>query len=139
MEIETVVSCISFVFESVLSIPHSPFAMPYPRGISLLRKSVRDFFRTKGFYGFFMDFPCKQKDFCQRRTRFFWSEMPLGHIIIPPFHHQAPQDKTQMGHVARTNTTRCHYQMMIVTSLRYCRCCQTSQTFLHWSFACFVL
>ena len=34
-------------------------------------KAYEIFSEQKDFYGFLMDFPCKQKDFCQRRTRFF--------------------------------------------------------------------
>ena len=53
------------------------------RDISLVRKSVRDFPRQKDFYGLWMDFSWKQKDFCQKCTKFFRSEMPLGQIGTP--------------------------------------------------------
>ena len=45
-------------------------------GISLLRKSVRDFFRTKGFLRIFDGFFLQTKGFCQRRTRFFGVKCP---------------------------------------------------------------
>ena len=47
------------------------------RGISLLQKKRTRFFSEQNdFYGFLMDFSSKQKDFCQRRTRFFGVKCP---------------------------------------------------------------
>ena len=48
------------------------------RGISLLRKSVRDFFRTKGFLRIFDGFFLETKGFLPKAYEIFWSEMPLG-------------------------------------------------------------
>ena len=47
-----------------------------PRGITLMQKGVRDFFRTKGFLRIFDGFFLKQRDFCQRCTRFLWVKCP---------------------------------------------------------------
>ena len=49
---------------------------PGARGISLIRKSVRDFSEQKDFDGFLMDFFLKQKDFRQRCTRFLGVNAP---------------------------------------------------------------
>ena len=48
-----------------------------PRGISLLRKCVRDFFRTKGFLRIFDGFSLQTKGFLPKAYEIFWSEMPL--------------------------------------------------------------
>ena len=50
--------------------------MNYPRGTSLIGKSVRDFSEKKDLYGFLMEFSRKQKDFCQRCTRFLGVKRP---------------------------------------------------------------
>ena len=47
------------------------------RGISLLQKSVRDFFRTKGFLRIFDGFFFQTKGFLPKAYEIFWSEMPL--------------------------------------------------------------
>ena len=47
-----------------------------PRDTSLIGKSVRDFFRTKGFIRIFDGFFLKKKDFCQRCTRFLGVKCP---------------------------------------------------------------
>ena len=39
-------------------------------------KAYEIFSEQKDFYGFLTDFTCKQKDFCQRRTRFFGVKCP---------------------------------------------------------------
>ena len=41
-------------------------------------KSVRDFFRTKGFMQIFDEFFLKTKGFLPEVYEIFWSEMPLG-------------------------------------------------------------
>ena len=48
------------------------------RGTSLIRKSVRDFFRTKGFIRIFDGFFLKTKGFLPKVYEIFWSEMPLA-------------------------------------------------------------
>ena len=70
-------NCIESKFLS--QVNHRPESnMELARGVSLFRKSVRDSFTTKDSYGFLVDFSWKQKDFCQRCTRVFGREMPLG-------------------------------------------------------------
>ena len=49
-----------------------------PRGISLLHKSVRDFFRTKGFLRILDGFFFQTKEFLPKAYEIFWSEMPLA-------------------------------------------------------------
>ena len=44
--------------------------------IHSFEKAYEIFSEQKDSYGFFMDFSCKQKDFCQRRTRFFGVTRP---------------------------------------------------------------
>ena len=46
------------------------------RGTSLIGESVRDFVGTKGFIRTFDGFFLKQKDFCQRCTRFLGVKSP---------------------------------------------------------------
>ena len=41
-----------------------------------IEKAYEIFAEQKDFYGFLMDFSCKQKDSCQRRTRFFGVKCP---------------------------------------------------------------
>lgn len=50
--------------------------MTTSRGISLLRKSVRDFFRTKGFFLIFAGFFLKTQNFCQRCAWFLEVKSP---------------------------------------------------------------
>ena len=52
-----------------------------PRGISLLQKSVRDFFRTKGFLRISDGFFLQTKGFLPKAYEIFWSEMPLVQIF----------------------------------------------------------
>ena len=47
------------------------------RGTSLIGKSVRDFFRTKGFMRIFDGFFLKTKGFLPKVYEIFGSEMPL--------------------------------------------------------------
>ena len=49
-----------------------------PRGTSLIGKSVRDFFKTKGFLRIFDGFFLKTKEFLPRVYEILGSEMPLG-------------------------------------------------------------
>ena len=49
-----------------------------PRGTSLIGKSVRDFFRTKGFKRIFDGFFLKTKGLLPKVYEIFGSEMPLG-------------------------------------------------------------
>ena len=50
-------------------------------------KSVRDFFRTKGFMQIFDEFFLKTKGFLPEVYEIFWSEMPLGTLDLPFFFH----------------------------------------------------
>ena len=50
------------------------------RGISLIWKSVRDFFGTKGFLRIFDGFFLQTKGFLPKAYEIFWSEMPLGQV-----------------------------------------------------------
>ena len=50
-------------------------------------KAYEIFSEQKDFYGFLMDFSCKQKDFCQRRTRFFGVKCPSGPFASPVGNH----------------------------------------------------
>ena len=50
----------------------------HPRGVPLSQKGLRDFVRTNRFLQTFDGFLSKQKDSCQKCTRFFGSEMPIG-------------------------------------------------------------
>ena len=53
------------------------FARAYVRGaFHSFEKAYEIFPAQKDFYGFLMDFSGKQKDFCQRRTRFFGVKCP---------------------------------------------------------------
>ena len=52
-----------------------------PRGASLIGKSVRDFFRTKGFKRIFDGFFLKTKGLLQKVYEIFGSEMPLAKIF----------------------------------------------------------
>ena len=52
-----------------------------PRGTSLIGKSVRDFFRTKGFTRIFDGFFLKTKGFLPKVYEIFGSEMPLGSAL----------------------------------------------------------
>ena len=53
------------------------FTLNYCRGaFHSFEKAYEIFSEQKDFYGFLMDFPGKQKDFCQRRTRFFGVKCP---------------------------------------------------------------
>ena len=49
----------------------------FPRGTSLIGKSVRDFFKTKGFIGIFDGFFLKTKGFLPKVYEILESEMPL--------------------------------------------------------------
>ena len=49
-----------------------------PRGTSLIGKSVRDFFRTKGFIWIFDGFFLKTKGFLPKVYEIFGSEVSLG-------------------------------------------------------------
>ena len=49
-----------------------------PRGTSLIEKSVRDFFRTKGFKRIFDGFFLRTKGFLPKVYEIFGSEMPLA-------------------------------------------------------------
>ena len=49
------------------------------RGLSLLRKSVRDFFRTKGFLRIFDGFSWQTEGFLPKAYEIFRSEMPLAY------------------------------------------------------------
>ena len=40
-------------------------------------KAYEIFSEQRDFYGFLMDFSCKQNDSCQRRTRFFGVKCPF--------------------------------------------------------------
>ena len=42
------------------------------------QKAYEIFSEQRDFYGFLMDFSCKLRDFCQRRTRFFGVKCPSG-------------------------------------------------------------
>ena len=60
------------------------FTLLFPaRGSSLLRKSVRDFFRTKGFLRIFDGFFWQTKGFLPKAYKILWSEMPLGFRRFP--------------------------------------------------------
>ena len=48
------------------------------RGTSLIEKSLRDFFRTKGFIRIFEGFLLKTKGSLPKVNEIFGSEMPLG-------------------------------------------------------------
>ena len=48
------------------------------RGTSLIRKRIRDFFRTKGFTRIFNGFFLKTKGFLPKVYEIFGSEMSLG-------------------------------------------------------------
>lgn len=48
----------------------------WPRGISLTRKSVRDFSEQKDFMDLLLDFSWRKIVFCQRCTRFFGNDVP---------------------------------------------------------------
>ena len=48
-------------------------------------KSVRDFFRTKGFIRIFDGFFLKTKGFLPKVYEIFWSEMPLAANVISPY------------------------------------------------------
>ena len=52
----------------------------FARGISLLRKSVRDFSSTKGFLRIFDGFFWQTKGFLPKAYEIFWSEMPLANL-----------------------------------------------------------
>ena len=62
-------SSLSLEFCSVLKI--------YAEGQFTYWKSVRDFFRTKGFIRIFDGFFLKTKGFLPKVYEIFWSEMPL--------------------------------------------------------------
>ena len=62
----------------VFGQPNIRLASCKPRGISLLQKSVRDFFRTKGFLRISDGFFLQTKGFLPKAYEIFWSEMPLG-------------------------------------------------------------
>ena len=55
------------------------------------KKRTRFFSEQKDFYGFLMDFSSKQKDFCQRRTRFFGVKCPSPQSIISYYVYSAFQ------------------------------------------------
>ena len=44
------------------------------------KKAYEIFSQQKDFYGFLVDFSCKQKDFCQRRTKFFGVKCPSAQM-----------------------------------------------------------
>ena len=50
----------------------------YARGTSLIGKSVRDFFRTKGFIRIYDGYFLKTKGFLPKVYEIFGSEMPLA-------------------------------------------------------------
>ena len=52
------------------------------RGTSLIGKSVRDFFRTKGFTRIFDGFFLKTKGFLPKVYEIFGSEMPLEKNLV---------------------------------------------------------
>ena len=54
----------------------------YARGTSLIGKSVRDFFRTKGIIRIFDGFFLKTKGFLPKLYEIFGSEMPLGLTVF---------------------------------------------------------
>ena len=53
-----------------------------PRGTSLIGKSVRDFFKTKGFIWIFDGFFLKTKGFLPKVYEIFGSEMPLALCMV---------------------------------------------------------
>ena len=56
-----------------------------------VEKAYEIFAEQKDFYGFLMDFSCKQKDFCQRRTRFFGVKCPsFGPCLSLSLHSKEP-------------------------------------------------
>ena len=57
--------------ETVDNLNTAELSLTKPRGISLLRKSVRDFFRTKGFLRIFDGFFLQTKGFFAKGVRDF--------------------------------------------------------------------
>ena len=68
--------------ETVDNLNTAELSLTKPRGISLLRKSVRDFFRTKGFLRIFDGFFLQTKGFLPKAYEIFWSEMPLARNFL---------------------------------------------------------
>ena len=54
----------------------------HARGTSLMGKSVRDFFGTKGFIQIFDEFFVKTEGFLPKLYETFGSEMPLGAMLV---------------------------------------------------------
>ena len=67
--------------------------MTLARGTSLTRKSVRDFFKTKGFIRIFDGFFLKTKGFLPKVYEIFRSEIPLG-----PWHVKIRRKSTFFTH-----------------------------------------
>ena len=91
------------IFQSITTCRQCLSCLLLSRGKSLIRKAYEIFSEQKDSYGFLMDFSSKQKDFCQRCTRFFGVKCPslLSRGKITDF-FRTPPLKSQKNHIQKS-------------------------------------